>query len=94
MIDFEPFKPINKSIYFCDGKFHTDELESLLENETPFGFIVVDGSGTLYGKLSGNTREVVSKFEVDLPKKHKKCWQPSNERSNYIIKAFCIKFRV
>ena len=72
MIDFEPFKPINKSIYFCDGKFHTDELESLLENETPFGFIVVDGSGTLYGKLSGNTREVVSKFEVDLPKKHNK----------------------
>ena len=43
MIDFEPFKPINKAIYFCDPNFHTDELESLLENETPFGFIVMDG---------------------------------------------------
>ena len=51
MVCFEPFKPINRSIYFCDGNFHTEELESLLENESSFGFIVVDGSGTLYGKL-------------------------------------------
>ena len=31
MIDFEPYKPINTSKYFCDSKFHVEDLESLLE---------------------------------------------------------------
>ncbi|KAE8696051.1 Eukaryotic peptide chain release factor subunit 1 [Hibiscus syriacus] len=30
----------------------------------------MDGNGTLFGTLSGNTREVLHKFTVDLPKKH------------------------
>ena len=25
-IDFEPFKPINTSLYLCDNKFHTGEV--------------------------------------------------------------------
>jgi peptide subunit release factor 1 (eRF1) len=25
-IDFEPFKPINTSLYLCDNKFHTQVL--------------------------------------------------------------------
>jgi len=24
VIDFEPFKPINKSLYLCDNKFHVE----------------------------------------------------------------------
>lgn len=27
-IDFEPFKPINTSLYLCDNKFHTEVRES------------------------------------------------------------------
>jgi peptide chain release factor subunit 1 len=30
-IDFEPFKPINTSLYLCDNKFHTEALQELLE---------------------------------------------------------------
>lgn len=30
----------------------------------------MDGNGALFGTLSGNTRDVVHKFSVDLPKKH------------------------
>ncbi len=30
----------------------------------------MDGNGSLYGNLSGNTREIIHKFSVDLPKKH------------------------
>ena len=30
-IDFEPFKPINTSLYLCDNKFHTEALQSLLK---------------------------------------------------------------
>ncbi|QSL65357.1 hypothetical protein MERGE_002667 [Pneumocystis wakefieldiae] len=69
-IDFEPFKPINTSLYLCDNKFHTEALSELLESDQKFGFIVMDGNGSLFGTLSGNTREVLHKFSVDLPKKH------------------------
>jgi len=69
-IDFEPFKPINTSLYLCDNKFHTEALQELMESDTKFGFIVMDGNGTLYGTLSGNTREIIHQFTVDLPKKH------------------------
>lgn len=35
--DFEPFKPINTSLYLCDNKFHTDALSELLESDSKFG---------------------------------------------------------
>ncbi|KAJ3834479.1 translation release factor [Lentinula raphanica] len=59
--DFEPHKPINTSLYLCDNKFHTEALSELLESDSRFGFIVVDGNGTLF---------VTHKFTVDLPKKY------------------------
>ncbi|KAK1406772.1 hypothetical protein QVD17_38380 [Tagetes erecta] len=69
-IDFEPFKPINTSLYLCDSKFHTEALNELLESDEKFGFIVMDGNGALFATLSGNTRETLHRFTVDLPKKH------------------------
>ncbi|KAJ1667060.1 translation termination factor eRF1 [Coemansia sp. RSA 1813] len=69
-IDFEPFKPINTSLYLCDNKFHVEALEELLHSDSRFGFIVMDGGGCLFGALSGNIREVLNYFSVDLPKKH------------------------
>merc|ERR1712242_501816 len=69
-IDFEPFKPINTSLYLCDNKFHTEALTALLADDNRFGFIVMDGNGALFGTLQGNTRDVLHKFTVDLPKKH------------------------
>lgn len=41
-----------------------------MADDNKFGFIVMDGNGALFGTLSGNTREVLHKFTVDLPKKH------------------------
>ena len=40
-IDFEPFKPINTSLYLCDNKFHTEALSELLESDQKFGFIIM-----------------------------------------------------
>lgn len=56
MICEEPYKPITNAIYRCDSKFYTDDLQGLLENESPFGFIVIDGHGTIYAKVSGNNK--------------------------------------
>lgn len=94
-IDFEPFRPINASLYLCDNKFHTEALNELLESDDKFGFIVMDGNGTLYGTLSGNTREILHKFTVDLPKKHGRGGQSAlrfarlrmEKRHNYVRKA-------
>src|SRR5271163_4227771 len=69
-IDFEPFKPINTSLYLCDNKFHTEALNELLESDEKFGFLIMDGNGSLFGTLAGNTRSILYKFNVQLPKKH------------------------
>ncbi|KAH9611052.1 hypothetical protein KSS87_018955 [Heliosperma pusillum] len=67
--DFEPFKPVNVSLYLCDNRFHTEPLSQLLDSNEKYGFIVMDGNGTLFGTLSGNSRQVVHKFSVHLPGK-------------------------
>ncbi|EDR11251.1 uncharacterized protein LACBIDRAFT_315840 [Laccaria bicolor S238N-H82] len=93
--DFEPHKPINTSLYLCDNKFHTEALSELLESDSRFGFIVMDGNGTLFGVLAGNTREVTHKFTVDLPKKHGRGGQSAlrfsrlrdEKRHNYVRKV-------
>lgn len=94
-IDFEPFKPINTSLYLCDNKFHTEALNELLESDNKYGFIIMDGNGSLFGTLCGNTREVLHKFLVDLPKKHGRGGQSAlrfarlrvEKRHNYVRKV-------
>lgn len=94
-IDFEPFKPINTSLYLCDNKFHTEALSELMESDNKFGFIIIDGNGALFGTLSGNTREILHQFTVDLPKKHGRGGQSAlrfarlriEKRHNYVRKV-------
>jgi peptide chain release factor subunit 1 len=94
-IDFEPFKPINTSLYLCDNKFHTEDLNDLLMDDEAFGFIVMDGNGCLYGTVQGSNREVLHKFSVDLPKKHGRGGQSAlrfarlrlEKRHNYVRKV-------
>lgn len=94
-VDFEPFKPINTSLYLCDNKFHTEALNELMEADSKYGFIVMDGNGTLFGTLSGNSREVLHKITVDLPKKHGRGGQSAlrfgrlrmEKRHNYVRKV-------
>ena len=94
-IDFEPFKEINTSLYLCDNKFHTEALSELLVADEKFGFVVMDGNGCLFANLSGNTREILHKFSVELPKKHGRGGQSAlrfarlrmEKRHNYVRKV-------
>ncbi|KAI9349282.1 peptide chain release factor eRF1/aRF1 [Zopfochytrium polystomum] len=94
-ISIEPFKPINTSLYLCDNRFHTEALQELLESDSKFGFIIMDGNGTLFGTLTGNTRDIIQKFQVDLPKKHGRGGQSAlrfarlrdEKRHNYVRKV-------
>src|SRR5438132_10084747 len=55
----------------------------------------MDGNGALFGTLSGNTREVIHKLTVDLPKKHGRGGQSAlrfarlrlEKRHNYVRKV-------
>merc|ERR1719247_3047903 len=61
-IDFEPFKPINTSLYMCDNKFHTENLSELLEDDEKFGFLIMDGNGSLYGSARKSQRDPAQVF--------------------------------
>lgn len=95
VIDFEPFKAINTSLYYCDSVFHVEDLRSLLDTDPPFGFIIVDGNGALFATLQGNARDILHKFTVELPKKHGRGGQSSvrfarlrlEKRHNYLRKV-------
>ena len=93
--DFEPFRPINQSLYNCGNKFDTSPLQFLLHDDQKFGFVIVDGNGALYATLQGNNREILQKISVELPKKHRKGGQSSvrfarlreEKRHNYLRKV-------
>ena len=62
----EKTQPINTSLYLCDNKFHTEALAELLQSDQRYGFIVMDGNGSLFGTLSGNHREILHKVSGGL----------------------------
>lgn len=73
----EPVKPINTSLYMCDSRFHVESVLSLFDDDTKYGFVVVDGHGALFATLQGNTQTILQHFSVDLPKKHGRGGQSS-----------------
>jgi len=95
VIDFEPFKPIGTTLYLCDNKFHCEDLQELLEGDDVYGFLIMDGNGSLYGSVSGSHRQVLHKFSVELPKKHGRGGQSAlrfarlrlEKRHNYLRKV-------
>ena len=70
-------------------------MNELLEDDDIFGFIIMDGNGCLYATLQGNTRSILHKFTVDLPKKHGRGGQSAlrfarlrmEKRHNYVRKC-------
>ncbi|KAL9652615.1 hypothetical protein ABK040_015578 [Willaertia magna] len=77
-----PFHPIEHNLYYCDDRFHVDQLLNQLhdyECGKVFGFIIVNGQSCLFATLKGNHSKILHEFSVDLPKKHSKGGQ-SRER--------------
>lgn len=67
----------------------------MVEDDTTFGFIIVDGKGALFATLSGTTKTVLAKYSVALPKKHARGGQSAlrfsrlrdEARHNYVRKV-------
>lgn len=103
-VDLVPLKPIKYAMYHCDNRFHTESLQEQLKEllassgngqatQRQIGFVIVSGEGCLYGKLDGTNKEVLFKFKVDLPKKHRKGGQSQKrfERLTQIARGDYIK---
>lgn len=73
----EPIKPVQQFSYTCGSTFATEKLKEMCETDETYGFIVVDGNGTLYATLSGNRSRVLHRFDVSLPSKHGRGGQSS-----------------
>lgn len=73
----EPIKPVNTSLYMCDSRFHVDDLLALFEDESKYGFVIIDGHGCLFATLQGNSQTILQNLSVDLPKKHGRGGQSS-----------------
>ena len=46
-------------------------LRAWLADDDKYGFIVVNGKGALFATLAGNGKEILHKFSVELPPKHR-----------------------
>ena len=94
-LDIEPFRPCQSFMYKCENKFIPECLNYLLEDDEKFGFIIVDGGGSLFATLQGNVRNILQKITVELPKKHGRGGQSANrfarlreeKRHNYVRKV-------
>lgn len=73
----EPIKPVNTSLYMCDSRFHVEHVLALFDDDTKYGFVVIDGHGCLFATLQGNVQNILQSFSVDLPKKHGRGGQSS-----------------
>ncbi len=71
-IDFEPFRPVNTALYTCGDAFDTSYLKTLLVSNETYGFVVIDGNGTLFGTLTGDSKRVLGSVTANLPKKQRK----------------------
>ena len=74
----ESFQPLKRSVYFCDKKFHVEELLEMVQPKEQFGFIIVSSGLCFLGMVSGDTKKELSHFSYDIPKKHRNGGQSSN----------------
>jgi len=78
-MDFEPFRPLTTSRYWCGSQFELEPLRQMLSSDgEKIGFIIFDGSSCVLALFSDNIREILYTKEVELPGKTRRGGQSSN----------------
>lgn len=88
VIDIEPIKPVNTTLYRCDNRFRTECLEELLEDDKHYAFAVIDGNGFLLATLAGNCLNILYDIDVSLPSKTRRGGQSAARISRLREEAF------
>lgn len=95
-VSFEPLFPIKHGMYLCDNRFHPEDLQKSTQKDKSYGFIICNGDGTTFARISGNQKEILYVIrDPNLPKKHSKGGQSSvrfsrlakEARQNYLRKV-------
>lgn len=77
----EPPKPITKSEYICDKRFHLDSLLTMFEDDDVYGVVFITGKMysiyKIYKSYNHLSYKKISENKVDLPRKHNKGGQSS-----------------
>jgi len=68
--DLSPPRPLTSSLYMCGAKFDTAPLRNMLGRTDTYGFLIITGKDSMLATLSGNTKNILYSFDVNLPKKH------------------------
>lgn len=76
-IALQPHKPINTSLYMCDSSFHVQPLLEQFKDTLTYGFIIMDGTNTLFATLNSSNKNILHQLAVSLPKKHGRGGQSS-----------------
>lgn len=80
----EPPEPIQTFMYKCDSMFHTELLNSMLEEKELYGLIVMDRKEATIGLLSGTNIQVISNEQSLVPSKHHQGGQSSRRYERLI----------
>ncbi|MEM0066628.1 MAG: peptide chain release factor aRF-1 [Sulfolobales archaeon] len=88
---FSPPEPINVFFYRTDKYFHTEFLESMVEESDVYGLIVIERDEATIGLLKGGAVVVLDELEAYIPGKHSKGgW--SQRRYDRIIEEMVEEF--
>ncbi|MEM1623557.1 MAG: peptide chain release factor aRF-1 [Sulfolobales archaeon] len=88
---FSPPEPINVFFYRTDKYFHTEFLESMVEESDVYGLIVIERDEATIGLLKGGAIVVLDELEAYIPGKHSKGgW--SQRRYDRIIEEMVEEF--
>lgn len=81
VMELEPILPLKFGFYHCDRHFKMQQLKDQLQdalssmnsgNQKVTGFVIMNGDGSLCAKVTGSSKDIISKIHVDLMKNHKK----------------------
>lgn len=89
---------INKNIYLCDKKFHTELIEQLYESHDYYGIVLISGEELKIYKYQYSNIELIESHSIHRQKKHKKGGQSAHRfmmigqaQVNEYIKLICQK---
>ncbi len=86
----DPIKAVTRKDYYCSNRFDVSMLEEMLNCDRAYGFIIMDGKECLFARVQGQTRTVLGKKDVDMPKKHKKGGQSSQRFQRIRLETRCL----
>ena len=69
--EVDPPGKLDKYLYRCDQKFHTDILRDMLKPDRLVGFLALDAKDAGWGILRGGSIEIIDQTSSGVPGKHR-----------------------